>query len=97
MKLFDLPGISPATQSPIDLVLSLLPSRPKRSSGGYVVKCPAHDDRSPSLSISTGRDGRVLLKCFAGCSTESVLDALGLNWRDLFPRGRSGRGWPDGR
>ena len=97
MKLFELRGISPATQSPIDLVLSLLPSRPKRSSGGYVVKCPAHDDRSPSLSISTGRDGRVLLKCFAGCSTESILAALGLRWGDLFDDDRGGRGWADGR
>lgn len=47
--------------------------------------CPAHEDRSPSLSIGLSRDGRILLYCFAGCSTESILAALGMEWRDLFP------------
>lgn len=57
-----------------------------------VARCPAHDDRSPSLSVSEGIDGRVLLWCFAGCATEDVIKSLGLTWTDLFPKGhRSGR------
>ena len=97
MKLFELPGGSSAGRSPIDHVLDHLPSRPRPSSGGWVVKCPAHDDRNPSLSIATGRDGRVLLRCFAGCSTEAILDSLGLRWGDLFDDERGGRRWTDGQ
>lgn len=51
----------------------------------YVARCPAHDDRTPSLSVSVGKDGRVLLNCHAGCAVESVLAAIGLEKRDLFP------------
>ena len=69
---------------PVDLVLSRL-SHVKRVSGGYMARCPAHDDKNPSLSITEGNDGRVLLKCFAGCSTEEIVKALGLTMSDLFP------------
>jgi len=47
-------------------------------------KCPAHEDRNPSLSISVGADDRTLLTCHAGCSTDDILAALGLQARDLF-------------
>lgn len=47
--------------------------------------CPAHEDRSPSLSVKVTDDGRTLLHCFGGCSTESVLAAVGLEMSDLFP------------
>src|SRR5262245_28494931 len=57
----------------------------KRSSEGWLAKCPAHDDRQPSLSISEGRDGRVLLHCHAGCALDEILSAAGLTKRDLFP------------
>jgi hypothetical protein len=46
--------------------------------------CPSHDDRDPSLSVREGDDGRCLLWCFAGCETPSVIEALGLEWSDLF-------------
>lgn len=51
----------------------------------YVARCPAHDDRSPSLAIKDCGDGRILLHCFAGCDVESVLDALGLSFSDIMP------------
>lgn len=41
-----------------------------------VARCPAHDDRSPSLSIAEGRDGRLLLRCSAGCPFGDIRDAL---------------------
>jgi hypothetical protein len=47
-------------------------------------KCPAHDDRTPSLAIHEGQHGRVLIKCWGGCSLGSVLTALSLTTRDLF-------------
>lgn len=53
----------------------------------HVARCPAHDDRSPSLSVREGADGRALIWCHAGCDTEAVIAALGLRWSDLFPPG----------
>lgn len=50
----------------------------------WTARCPAHEDRSPSLSISAGRDGRVLVYCFGGCTTDAILSALQLGRRDLF-------------
>jgi DNA primase len=53
--------------------------------GNHRARCPAHDDKDPSLSISQASDERLLIKCFAGCSAEDVLGALGLKLSDLFP------------
>ena len=47
--------------------------------------CPAHNDRSPSLSIRQVDDGRVLLHCFAGCTVEDIVSSVGLSIGDLFP------------
>jgi len=70
--------------SPIELVLSKLP-KPKRSGRGWVARCPAHNDKRPSLSLSEGQDGRALVHCHAGCSVESIVAALGLAVPDLMP------------
>jgi 5S rRNA maturation endonuclease (ribonuclease M5) len=51
---------------------------------GWQARCPSHEDTNPSLSISEGDEGRVLLKCHAGCLTETIVAALGLKLRDLF-------------
>jgi len=48
-------------------------------------RCPAHDDKNPSLSISEGADQRVLVKCHAGCTGRQIVDALNLTFADLFP------------
>jgi hypothetical protein len=48
----------------------------KRNRAGFIARCPAHEDRTPSLSISDGADGKVLVHCHAGCSQSAVLDAL---------------------
>lgn len=53
--------------------------------GKWVARCPAHRDHNPSLSIGTGHGGRVLVHCFAGCSLLAILEALGLQVKDLFP------------
>lgn len=39
-------------------------------------RCPAHDDKHPSLSLSNGADGRLLLRCHAGCGFAAILDSL---------------------
>lgn len=69
----------------IDAVLVRL-DRVRKSGRGYTARCPAHEDRSASLSVSEGTDGRVLLHCFAGCGAADVVAALGLTLADLFPR-----------
>lgn len=56
----------------------------RAASSGWVARCPAHADRSPSLSIREGRDGRTLLRCFAGCESTAIVRALGLSIADLF-------------
>jgi hypothetical protein len=54
--------------------------------GRWSAKCPAHQDRSPSLSVRALGDGRILMHCFAGCGTDAVLGALGLEMEALFPK-----------
>lgn len=56
----------------------------KKTKSGWSARCPAHEDRQASLSIAEGRDGRVLLKCHAGCDHKKIVSALGLEERDLF-------------
>jgi putative DNA primase/helicase len=48
----------------------------RKAGSGWIARCPAHDDRNPSLSLSTGTDGKVLLRCHAGCDQAQVIDAL---------------------
>lgn len=57
-----------------------------RDNGGgrWLARCPAHDDRSPSLSVRQTNDGTVLIHCFAGCSAADVVAAVGLEFRELF-------------
>ncbi len=50
----------------------------------WIARCPAHDDKTPSLAIKEV-DDRILLHDFAGCSTFEIVSALGLELSDLFP------------
>jgi hypothetical protein len=59
--------------------------KPQKNTSGWAAKCPAHEDRNPSLSVSEGTDGRVLLNCHAGCDFRSIVGALGIKDADLFP------------
>ena len=56
----------------------------------FTCKCPGHDDDKASLSVSMGEDGRILVKCFAGCKLENILSPIGLKLRDLFPSNGNG-------
>jgi hypothetical protein len=65
--------------------------------GEYKARCPAHDDKSPSLHIALGDDDRILVYCFAGCSIEQICSAVNLNTSDLFtpkPENHSYRQFP---
>lgn len=74
-----------SNQSPIDLILPLLSKVRQRQIGQWSACCPAHSDRSPSLSVREASDGAVLIRCFVGCSANEVTAALGLELSDLFP------------
>jgi putative DNA primase/helicase len=56
----------------------------RRSGAGWMARCPAHEDRQASLSVTAGDDGRALLYCHAGCTVEAVTGAAGLATADLF-------------
>ncbi len=72
--------------TPLERVLERLPSA-QRCGGGYIARCPAHDDSRPSLSVGEGRDGRALVNCLAGvgCTFDAIVAAMELRQRDLFP------------
>jgi hypothetical protein len=55
------------------------------ASGGWQLRCPAHSDRNPSLSLDANAEQHVLLYCQAGCETDAVLVAANLTRRDLYP------------
>ena len=70
--------------SPVQAVLARLKGV-KPHGDSWVARCPAHADRNPSLSVSTGKDGRVLLCCHAGCTVNAIVASIGIAARDLFP------------
>ena len=58
----------------------------------YMACCPVksahkHGDRKPSLSVGKGNNGSIVFYCQGGCSQESVLQAMDLSMKDLFPDG----------
>jgi len=70
----------------------------KKSGSGYSARCQGHEDTNNSLSVGEGSEGRILLKCFVGCPTESILKGMGLEMMDVFAeknhekRSQRGRG-----
>jgi hypothetical protein len=48
----------------------------RKAGGTWMARCPAHDDREPSLPIADAKDGKVLVRCHAGCDQERVIAAL---------------------
>jgi hypothetical protein len=50
---------------------------------GYTALCPAHSDRTPSLTINPGKKGW-LIYCWSGCRTERVMDAVNVPMATLF-------------
>jgi hypothetical protein len=61
----------------------------KPAAGGWLARCPAHDDQRASLKIDAGDGGRVLVKCHAQCSVDAITAAVGMTARDLFPESPS--------
>jgi hypothetical protein len=71
--------------SKIDNLLSRLGKVQKTGKDSWKCRCPAHQDKSPSLTIKEDMDGKILINCFAGCGALEVLGAIGMDYSDLFP------------
>lgn len=69
----------------LEKVLSCLDKVKAAGTNKWKACCPAHDDKNPSLAITETSDGTVLLKCWAGCTAQNIVSAIGLELRDLFP------------
>lgn len=69
----------------VDTFLSAMDKVKRNGKGQWVACCPAHADRSPSMTIAELDDGRVLVHCFAGCSVEEILGAVGMDFDALYP------------
>lgn len=65
---------------------------PIPSGRGFASRCPAHDDRRPSLRIDAGGDGRALVYCYAGCPLEAICTAAGVRLAELFAESRPAPG-----
>jgi hypothetical protein len=60
----------------------------RKAGAGWMARCPAHHDQTPSLSICDADDGKVLIRCYAGCDQNQVIASLrsrGL-WTENGPR-----------
>jgi hypothetical protein len=80
-------------QRPVDRFLARLRRLPNFGGRGWKAICPlAYGDREHVLRIDVAADGKVLLFCHGGCSTEDVLKAIDLRKSDLFPVREVGRG-----
>jgi putative DNA primase/helicase len=85
--------IAAANDSPIFRLLAALGESVKSAGPGkWSARCPSHDDRHASLTITSGDDGKALLKCHAGCSAADIVARLGMTLRDLFPCHESANG-----
>lgn len=69
-----------------ELLLSRLQKVRARGQDQWTACCPAHADKTPSLSVRELPDGRVLVKDFGGCELTAILDAVGLKISDLYPK-----------
>jgi hypothetical protein len=78
--------------TPAERILERLDGVRPNGKARWIAQCPAHQDKTSSLSIREVEDGRVLLHCFGGCTTDAVLAAAGLELKDLFtPRESNSR------
>ena len=77
------------TVEPVNNILDRLDLVKESSNGRWRAKCPSHSSdasRKRTLSVGAADSGAVLLNCFVGCSAEQIVNAVGLELKDLFPR-----------
>lgn len=66
--------------------LSRLQKVRKSGKNNWLACCPAHGDKNPSMTVSEGSDGRILVHCFAHeCGIDDIVSAVGMEVKDLMP------------
>jgi hypothetical protein len=63
-----------------------------KSGDGYVARCPAHDDSTPSLSFGLSKTGKIVIHCHAGCTLDAIALAIGLDKSTLLHGQPKGHG-----
>lgn len=71
--------------SKLDALLSRLDKVKRTGVDSYIACCPAHQDKSPSMTIREVEPDHLLVYCFAGCEAEAILGAIGLTFTDVHP------------
>lgn len=74
----------------VENLLSRLEKVKRTGPGRWQARCPAHDDKGPSLSVRELDSGVCLVHCFAGCSAADVIGAAGIDMAELFPPRETG-------
>lgn len=80
-----LPAQAVGADTPLSGLLERLDGVRQTGTDRWVARCPAHDDKHPSLSVRETGDGTLLVRCWSGCSAAEVVHAAGLTLADLFP------------
>ena len=70
-------------QKTFDDIVELTRAKPIGNAGSFSGLCPAHDDRSASLSITLEND-KILLYCHTGCTIDDICISLGIEQTGLF-------------
>lgn len=73
----------------IDQILERFDGVKPSGHDSWMARCPAHHDTNPSCQVRHTNDGHILIHCFAGCTTDNILTAIGLDYSDLR-NGKSG-------
>ena len=69
----------------LDNFVSRLSKAKRTGNDSYIACCPAHEDRSPSMTVREVEDGMLLIHCFAGCGIDAIAGAIGFSVSDLMP------------
>ena len=68
---------------PADVLLPRLEAVKETGPGRWCARCPAHDDKHPSLTVKETDDGTLLVRCWAGCPASDIVAAAGMELSDL--------------
>src|SRR5262245_12780861 len=79
----------PTIDQTLKQIITATKATPNKGGNGWKGHCPAHQDKTPSLSISQGLDTRILLNCHRKCDIDSICAALNITKADLYPPQKS--------
>ena len=69
----------------IELIERVTGAKSIEGKNGWTIKCPAHSDGSPSLSVRENDAGtKLLVNCYAGCSITEICNSLDIRVSQLF-------------